>query len=77
MANRNFESLQRARKARYLMRCVDALGIPYREVAKELGVGTRRVKQMHKSTPQLHVLHALGLLVEQRARMSEGLDAQV
>ena len=50
------------------MRCAAALGISNEEIAKELGVGVRRVRQMGESTPQLHVLHALGRFIEQHAR---------
>lgn len=70
---RNWEAQQRARKARYLMRCVDAMELSYKDVAAALHVDPRRVRLMHTTVPQLHVLHALGRFVEERARERQGL----
>jgi len=69
---RNIEARHRARMARYLMRCVDLLGLDYRTVAKEIGISTRRVRLMRGATPQLHVLQGLGELVETRSREATG-----
>lgn len=69
-AVRNIEARHRARMARYLIRSVDLLGLDYRAVAKEIGISTRRVKLMRKSTPQLHVLQNLGELVERYSQQA-------
>jgi len=64
----NWEAQQRARKARYLMRCIEMMGISHHEVARALGVNVRRIKRLGQSTPQLHVLYELGQYIEDRAR---------
>jgi hypothetical protein len=71
MACTNWEASQRKRKARYLMRCIESLGISHGEVARALGVDARRIKRMYRCTPQLHVLHALGMFVQERAVQSQ------
>ena len=52
------------------MRCVEEMGISHRDVARALHVDLRRVERMARSTPQLHVLQALGVFIEERARQA-------
>jgi hypothetical protein len=68
MPNKNFEAIQRSKKAKYLMRCIEHYQMTPREVAKAIGVDTRRIRRMGQATPQLHVLHELGKYIEDRAR---------
>jgi predicted ArsR family transcriptional regulator len=75
MKCKNWEARQRSRKARYLLRCIEMMGIPHTEVAKALGVHMRRMKQLTICSPQLHVLHELGQFVESRAKELAGRPA--
>jgi hypothetical protein len=51
------------------MQCIDDLGLPYKQVAKETGLDIRRIRRIRQATPQLHFLHALAVYIQDQARV--------
>jgi len=64
----NQEARNRACLARYLARCLEELGIDYRQAAREIGIAPRRIRHLNKSAPQLRVLHPLGAYIQAKTR---------
>ena len=64
----NQETQNRSRLARYLFRCLKELDIDYRQAARALKIAPRRIRNMHRTSPQLRVLHPLGAYIEAKYR---------
>uniref|UniRef100_A0A6H1Z7P7 Uncharacterized protein n=1 Tax=viral metagenome TaxID=1070528 RepID=A0A6H1Z7P7_9ZZZZ len=57
------EERQRVRIARYLLRCLDELGIPLERVAADLKIRMPTLLRLQTSAPQFRVLYPVGRYV--------------
>lgn len=63
------EELQRIRIARYLLRCLDELGIPLKQVSADLKIRMPTLLRLNSAAPQFRVLRPIGRYISEQAAL--------